>query len=114
MTKLIVFSLNVCGLNTNLKIAECLDILSRKKVDIALLQETHIIEEDIHKIGNNIYKIAAYSSSTSKTKGVIILIRNNLKFHIVNKGNDLDGRIAYMQGAFCGKKIALVVCTQLL
>lgn len=83
-------------------------MVSRKKVDIALLEETHTIEEDIHRVRNSIYKVAAYSFSKSKNKGVIIIICKCLNLLIIK--TDSDGRIINLQGVCCCRKIGLVSC----
>ena len=108
MAKLIIFSWNVRGLNTALKISNCLDVIGRKGADIAMLQETHVLEQDIHRIENTNYSVASYSSANNKSKGVIIIIRKGLKFNILEKGGDQEGRITYVKGTFGGQKIALV------
>lgn len=110
MAKLTILSWNLRGLNTDLKIASSLDIISRKGADIAMFQETHVVEKDICKVKDNNYRVVASSSANNKAKGVIILMRNSLKFHIVDKGNDQDGRIAYLKGNFAGEKIAFITC----
>ena len=51
-----VMSFNVRGLNSPYKRSKILDFLRRKKVDIALLQETHLKPDDVNRFQNRFYK----------------------------------------------------------
>lgn len=108
MVKVNVFSWNAQGLNNNIKYNSCLQYLDKKKIDIALLQETHIISQDINKLENNKYQIISSSSAANKTKGVLILISKKINLNIIEKGNDLTGRIAFAKILLYGKKILLL------
>lgn len=83
-----VFSWNVQGIND---VKKCLDILKKKNVDAALLQETHILQQDIGKLENGDFKVVAHSSANNRTKGVVILFRSNLKVNVIKKGKDQEG-----------------------
>ena len=51
-----IVSFNVRGLNSPNKRTKVLDYIRRKKVDVALLQETHIRLEDTSRVQNRFYK----------------------------------------------------------
>lgn len=106
--KLLILSWNVQRINNHIKNMGCLDAIGRQGAHIALLQETRIIDHDINKIVNCMYKVAASSSAVNKTKGVIMLIYTNLNIQNIDKGNDEEGRIIYIKISFLGKRLALI------
>ena len=108
MVRLNVFSWNVQGINDAKKRRGCLDIFKEKAVDVALLQETHLLYQDVCKLNNVDFKVAAFSAAKNRTKGVIILFRSNLKVSIIKKGQDQEGRIAYVKTIINCQKIAFI------
>lgn len=85
--------------HTNLNIAECLYALGIKKM--LHYSRKPICLKNIHAVGNDIYRVAAFSSAYSKTKIVTILIRRSLKLNILNKkGYNLDGIVIYTHKEF--------------
>ena len=64
-----ILSWNVQGINEAKKRYSCLDVLNKKKIDIALLQETHLLQQDVTQVDNNIFKVVSYSTANNKTKG---------------------------------------------
>ncbi len=55
MTDLNILSCNINGLNGPHKLTGFLDFLRRRKIDIVLVQESHLKEEDIHRCNNKLY-----------------------------------------------------------
>lgn len=108
MVNLTVISWNIGGINASYKLTSCLDILNRKRVDVALIQETHIMRQDINRLENTCFKVVAYSSAENKTKGVAILVRKNLKYHFLGWGNDSEWRTAFANMVISGVKIAFI------
>ena len=108
MVRLNILSWNVQGINDVKKRRGCLDILREKAVDIALLQETHLICQDVCKLNCTDFKTVAFSAAKNRTKGVIILFRSNLKISIIKKGSDQLGRIAYVKTILNGERIAFI------
>lgn len=70
------------GLNSPVKRTRCLEFLRRKDVSIALLQETHLKDEDVHRFQNKTYKILACSCALNKSKGVLILHKRSLNLSV--------------------------------
>ncbi len=62
-----------------------------------LVQESHLKEEDIRRCNNTFYEVVSHSSSDTKTKGVLILVRRTLNINILDKGCDMDGRITHIK-----------------
>ena len=108
MTNITVLSLNVNGLNGPKKRTSILDLLHRKNIDIALLQESHLKVEDVPRCNNRFYRVAASASLSSKTKGVLILVRRSFQIDILDQGNCTSGRIAHITTILDGRKIAFI------
>ena len=66
-------SLNVCDVNIPHKRTSVLDIFPRNKVDSALVQESHLLANEITKLSNGLYPVAGYSSASTRTKGAAIV-----------------------------------------
>uniref|UniRef100_A0A8C6V095 Endonuclease/exonuclease/phosphatase domain-containing protein n=1 Tax=Neogobius melanostomus TaxID=47308 RepID=A0A8C6V095_9GOBI len=60
-------SWNVRGLNVLQKRLCTWDVLQRHKIEIAMLQETHLLETDVYKMQNNIYRVVTFSSFSKKS-----------------------------------------------
>lgn len=73
---------NYCGLNAPHKRVSTLTLLKRRNVDIALLQETHLLKTDIARLANRFFHTIAFSSADTKTKGVAIVARRSLPLKI--------------------------------
>ena len=96
MTDINILSWNVRGLNSPIKRTRCLEFLHRKRVSIALIQETHLTATNVHRFQNKHYKIIADSCASTKARGVLIIADRKLQFVVMEKGNDNDGRFAYI------------------
>ncbi|XDV28465.1 hypothetical protein PO909_031771 [Leuciscus waleckii] len=88
-------SWNVHGLNSPIKRTKCLEFLKRKKISIALIQETHLKTNDIHRFQNRYYKCIVHSCAPNKSKGVAILFDRKLALNIDKFGKDSEGRLSY-------------------
>jgi len=108
MVKLSILSYNVRGLNAKVKRVKCLDLLRRKNVDIAFVQETHLREGDVSCFQNKQYKVVASDCGSSNSRGTVILTKRSLALEVekINKGT--TGRIAYLCTSIYGKKVAFV------
>ena len=72
-----ILSWNTGGLNIPHKRISTLDFLQRKNIDIALLQEVHLLSKDINSLSNKYYTVIASSLAVSKTKGVAIMVKRS-------------------------------------
>ena len=108
MVKLKILSINIRGLNTNIKRVKCLELLHRSQTDIALIQESHLTNDNISKIQNRNYRVVASSEGESVSRGVIVLFRRSLNIKIDKVGNDNKGRMAYVCTTIEGLKIAFI------
>ncbi len=82
MHTLNILSLNVNGLNSAVKRTHVLEYLHRKSISCALIQETHLKQSDLARFQNKYYKLAAFSCTLNKTKGVLILVNRKLNLTI--------------------------------
>ena len=87
-----IVSSNVRGIRDTGKRGDMWQFYKDLKADIICLQETHLIEKDLHnlKIEWNIEYIIGGISSNSR--GVAILINNTFEYSIIDKIIDKDGR----------------------
>ncbi|XDV36014.1 hypothetical protein PO909_005868 [Leuciscus waleckii] len=95
-----VVSWNVNGLNGAIKRTKCLDYLRTKQASVVLIQESHLKACDVHRFQNRHYKLVYFSSSTKKTKGVLILVVRRLPFSIHCSKSDAEGRITCILGTW--------------
>lgn len=98
---------NVRGLNSPIKRTRCLEFLRRRKVSIALIQETHLTESSVQRFQNKYYKVVAHSCATSKSRGVLILAERKLQFKVLDNGSDQTGRFVYVLLSINYSKILL-------
>uniref|UniRef100_A0A8C7WNB4 exodeoxyribonuclease III n=1 Tax=Oryzias sinensis TaxID=183150 RepID=A0A8C7WNB4_9TELE len=105
---LTILSLNVRGLNNNIKRVKCQQLMHRQKADVVLIQESHLRQGDVSKIQDKQYKMISSSSSSSKSKGVIIVFKRNLPTKIEKTYSDNLGRLTYVCTTIYDTKIAFV------
>ncbi len=94
MHTLNILSLNVNGLHSAVKRTRVLEYLHRKSISCALIQET---QSDLARFQNKYYKLAAFSSTQNKTKGVLILVNRKLNLTIEHLGSDEKGRFVFIR-----------------
>ncbi len=99
---------NCDGLNAPHKRSSVLSLFRQKKIDLALLQETNLLSKDSSRIANTFYHTIASSTASTKTKGVAIVCRRNLKIKVQDFWVDDAGRIVIAKVELYGKKVALI------
>ncbi len=108
MSDLSILVWNCDGLNTPHKRTSVLTFMHRRKIDLALLQETHLLSRDSSRMANRFYHTIASSSAESKSKGVAIVCKHNLKMKVLNVWADTAGRIAVAKVELYGRRIAII------
>lgn len=93
MGDLSVLVWNCDGLNVPHKRTSVLTLMRRRKIDLAFLQETHLLSKDAGRMSNRLYHTIASSSADSKTKGVTVVCKRNLKIKVLDVWADTAGRI---------------------
>lgn len=98
---------NVKGVNNVVKRKKILNILKRDKINIALLQETHLNDLEHQKFRRDWVGQLYYSSFSSKKRGVIILIHKNLPFQLQTSYSDKEGRTVIIKGLLYGEEVVI-------
>ncbi|OCT86463.1 hypothetical protein XELAEV_18020146mg [Xenopus laevis] len=93
-----VGSHNVNGLNVPQKRTVAFSDYFKLKLDVLLLQETHFSKTSSPKYLSKYYPQIYLANSTTKTKGVAILIAKQVKFQLMQKYVDPDGRFIILKG----------------
>ena len=97
MGDLYVLSMNCRGLAEPTKRRGCFKWLREKKVDIAMLQDTHWSPELNNYISSEWGFRAFFSSYKSNSRGVAILLDNTFEFEITNQINDINGNFLILE-----------------
>ena len=101
-------SLNVRGLNNFKKRKSVFSWLEKKKYDMILLQETYSTL-DSEKVWKQEWKgPMLFSHGTSKSRGTLILIRNELDFKVVSLKTDNEGRYIILKCLIDDEPVSIV------
>ncbi len=101
-------SLNVNGLRSPVKQSKILTKLKRENIDIAFLQETHLMEAEHEKLKRQGFKHIFSSSNGSKhTRGVVILISGRVTYEHISTIKDKEGRFIMIHGKVDGNLFTL-------
>uniref|UniRef100_A0A3P9DD09 exodeoxyribonuclease III n=1 Tax=Maylandia zebra TaxID=106582 RepID=A0A3P9DD09_9CICH len=102
-----IITLNVKGINHVIKRRKIISLLKKDRVQIALLQETHLTDSEHLKLKRDWVGQIYYSSFNSKSRGVAILVHKNLPFTLHTIVRDTDGRFILITGLLYGELILL-------
>ena len=100
-------TLNVKGINHYIKRKRIMTYL-KHRIDIALLQETHLTDAEHVKLKRGGYSQVFYSSFTSRARGVAILINKSTPFQLISSTKDKGGRYVIIRGSIYSQPITLV------
>lgn len=92
MASLKVGSFNVGGINSPAKRKKILLYMKKLSLDIAYIQETHLLPPEMEKLNTLGWKVLTSAPFTSKARGVAILTRNNLEVTLHSRVVDPSGR----------------------
>ena len=84
-----------------------LSYLRQKDSQIVLLQETHLLQKDTHRIHDKWIGGAYHNTFNQKQRGVSILFSKKLQFKVEKKFKDKEGRLLILLVNISGKKIIL-------
>lgn len=87
---------------------KCLDLLRRKNVDVAFIQETHLRAEEVSRFQNKQYKVVASDCVSSNSRGTVILTKRSLALDVKKINEGTSGRVAYLCTSIYGKKVAFI------
>lgn len=74
--------------------------LKRERIDVALLQETHLTVTEHGKLKRWRFNSSSYSQGSKR--GVVTLISSDLNFECVYEKRDIDGRFVLVRGNLQG------------
>ena len=103
-------SLNVRGLADFKKHKSIFNFIKSQKIDVCLLQETHIVNDEENILwqqqlgGKSVFSLVG----TSQSRGVTIVINPKLEFSIETLKTDTEDQILILNGSLCDKKV--VIC----
>lgn len=104
-----ILSLNINGLNSPVKRGKVLTKLKKEKVQVILLQETHLSQTEHEKFKKMGFRNSYYSSyKQGHKRGVIILISNSTKFLCEKEIQDKEGRYVIVKGKLENEAVTLV------
>ncbi|XP_063819120.1 NACHT, LRR and PYD domains-containing protein 3-like [Pseudophryne corroboree] len=91
MPKLNIGSWNVGGFNSPAKRRRILFYLNKQNIDIAFLQESHLVPEEVAKLNILNWSMIVFSSYNTKARGVVILLKRHIPHEILNVHTDPTG-----------------------
>ena len=106
--KLRLCTWNIKGVHSPVKRRKVLRFLKKGHIDIALLQETHLDDEEHLKLQKEGFNQVFFSSFTSRSRGVAILVRRNLQFSLLDCIKDKSGRYVIVKGILQGTVISIL------
>lgn len=99
---------NIRGIHHPVKRKKILTYLKKEEVDIALLQETHLKDTEHEKLKREWVGQVFFSSFTSNSRGVCILIIKRLPFKLESCIKDNAGRYVAIKGHLFGENISIL------
>ncbi len=99
---------NIRGIHNPLKRRKILTFLKKENIEIGLLQESHLSDVELLKLQQGVFGQIYFSSFTSRSRAVAILIKHNLPFNVLNCIKDRDGHYVIIEGVLQGKTILIL------
>ena len=88
-----ICSLNCQGLGKADKIQRFNQWMKQQKCQICFLQETHFVNENIERTNKTLDTKGFHNFGSSNSKGVSILMSNQIDYSIIDQHKDNEGRI---------------------
>lgn len=99
---------NVKGIHHPIKRKKILSFLKKDKIQIAFLQETHLVDKEHIKLKRDWVGQVYYSSFSSNSRGVAILIHKATPFVLGTCKSDSEGRYILVHGTINGTPVTLI------
>ena len=96
------------GANNPIKRKKVLSFLKNINIDIAVLQETHLDDKEHLKLQQGGFGQVFFSSFTSRSRGVAIIVKKNLPLKVLNCVKDIFGRFVIINGTLQGQNISIM------
>uniref|UniRef100_R4G9D5 Reverse transcriptase domain-containing protein n=1 Tax=Anolis carolinensis TaxID=28377 RepID=R4G9D5_ANOCA len=107
MDELNVMSVNTNGLSTPVKRHKLSKLLKENQVHLALLQETHKKKDKSKLINERNWELQFESRGSNKSRGVAILIKDNLNFELEKVIKDTEGRFIMIIGKINNSQVTI-------
>lgn len=108
MNKIRLCTWNVRGIHGPIKRRKIFTCLKKDGVDIAMLQETHLNDLEHMKLQHGLFDQVFFSSFTTSSRGVALLIKKKLPLKILDCIKDQKGRYIIIKGVLQGQNIVLM------
>lgn len=102
-----IVSWNIAGCTHVIKRKKILTYLKHKKVDIALIQETHLNGEESEKLKRDWVGQIYYSTVSARKRGVITLVKKNIDFRVLKHISDNEGRWVILDAMMEGQRVTV-------
>lgn len=86
-----ISSWNVNDLGSYVKRRKVLNYLKQRDSDVVLLQETHLLEKDTHRLHDRWIKCAFHNNFTQKKRGVSILFSKKTNVMVEREYRNKEG-----------------------
>lgn len=96
------------GMAKLIKLKQVITRLKQLDSSIAFVQETHLLEDEIHKVRRRWPGQVFSSCFSSHSRGVLVLIHKSVPFQVDNTISDNAGRYLVVQGKLLGDNINLI------
>lgn len=103
-----ILSYNVKGLNSPFKCSVLWRDVIKSHADIICLQETHLLQQDTHRLKRKNFIFVFHSFAEKKRAGVSILIRDSVAFQLLSSTIDPKGRYIILQCTLNSKNYTLL------
>lgn len=102
-------TLNLNGLHNPIKRSKVIAKMKREKQDVIFWQETHLLNDEHEKLKRMGFKHTYYSSfKKGNSRGVAILISNNVNFQFSSQITDKEGCYVLVKGFIDHKEVTLL------
>ena len=109
MQSIRIASYNVNGLHNPIKRGKILSQMKKEKIQVGLIQETHLNDLEHAKLNRMGFKHVYYSSHGSgRRRGVAILLAKGLNYEHIKKVSDTEGRYVMTIGKLEGTVITFL------
>lgn len=106
-SKVKIVSINIRGLNNQIKKKRFLSLLQKINADVVMVQETHLRKAIDFIASRKRYPYQLLAAGSSKARGVAILLRNSVRFEEVARYKDPKGRFAFIKGKLNNELVTL-------
>lgn len=101
-------TLNVRGINNNIKKKRLLSLTKRIGIEILLLQETYQKRGTIPILNECHFPYQIHAPGSARARGMVILINKSLRFHETVSIKDEEGRYVVTKGLLNSETVTIV------